>query len=355
MGAIYMTNNPLRLEQYDTVLFNANINPLGIPESVKRAIAENIESIVKYPDIYYNNLKKSISTYVDSPEDTVIMGNGSSDLIRLLAALIMPKKALVLVPSNTEYERVLSAYGCEVDYYYLKEENDFELDIIDFISSLDSSYDMLFIGNPNNPTSKKIAIEDMEALATACEALEIFLVVDEMYIEFIDDYKSVTAVPLTKTYENLAIMRSVSKFFAVPGIRLAYAIMNNPSLMQIVNLTTTTNNIPTLSAVAGTVMFNDEKYILDSQVMMHTERNLVYSAMQTCKTIKLIKPDANFMLVKILKDDVTAAQVAEYCKLKGVIIRTCDDIRGLGEKYIRFCFMNPSQNDLMVNTILEVV
>lgn len=350
-----MAQNTLRLEQYDTVHFDTNINPLGIPASVRRAIAENINAIVKYPDIYYSKLKKAISAYVQAPEDTIIIGNGSSDLIRLFAALIMPKKAKLLTPGFHEYEQVLSAYGCECDFYDLKEEEDFQLDVKDFIGTLDSSYDIIFIGNPNNPTSKKVALEDIETLTAACQALDIFLVVDESYIEFLDDFASYTAISLTAEYENLAVLRGVSKFFGVPGIRLAYAVMNNPAQMQIINLTTTTNNIPTLSAIAGTVMFQDEKYILDSSSMIHTERNLVYSAMYPCKTIRIVKPDANFMLVKLLKEGLTANDVYEHCRLKGVIIRRCDDMRGLGEKYIRFCFMNPKQNDLMVNTILEIV
>ena len=77
--------------------------------------------------------------------------------------------------------------------------------------------------------------------------------------------------------------------------------------------------------------------------------------MSTSKTIKLIKPDANFMLVKLLKDDITSSDVAAHCNQRGIIIRKCDDIRGLSNKYIRICFMNPKQNDLMVNTILEIV
>ena len=102
-------------------------------------------------------------------------------------------------------------------------------------------------------------------------------------------------------------------------------------------------------------MFKDEEYITESQSMIHTERSLVYLAMSTSKTIKLIKPDANFMLVKLLKDDLSSSDVAKHCNQRGIIIRKCDDIRGLSDKYIRFCFMKPKQNDLMVNTILEIV
>ena len=350
-----MSPNQLRIEQYETVLYDANLNPLGIPVSVKQSIANNISSIIKYPDIYYANLKTAIADYAGTTLERIIMGNGSPDLLRLFAALLTPKKALILVPSNTEYEKVMTAYGCETVFYNLDEEKEYELDVMDLIQKLDSSLDLVILGNPNNPTSKRITRDEVAQLAEACKTLDIFLLVDEMYVEFLDDYEEVTAVPLTDEFTNLAVLRSVSKFFAVPGLRFAYAIMNNEELAHIIDLTTTKNNIATLSAIAGVDMFKDTKYIEDSRSTVHTERSLVYLAMAPCRTIKLFKPQANFMLMKILKDDLNSSMVAEHCSLRGIMIRRCDDIRGLSNKYIRFCFMNPKQNDLMVNTILEIV
>ena len=350
-----MNNAPLRIEQYETVLFNANLNPKGIPESVTQAIKENISSIVKYPDIYYNKLKTAVSSYVGAPLENIVMGNGSTDLLKLYGALLLPKKALLLTPGPSEFENVLSAYNVELSFYDLKEEDDFKLDMDDLISQLTDDLDLIIIANPNNPTSKKIELADIRKLTEACKEKNIFLIIDEMYIEFLDDYKEYTAVPLTEEFDNISVIRSVSKFFAVPGLRFAYAIMNNPEHKEIIDLTTTKNNIASLTAIAITDMFKDEEYITESQSMIHTERSLVYLAMSTSKTIKLIKPDANFMLVKLLKDDLSSSDVAMHCNQRGIIIRKCDDIRGLSDKFIRFCFMNPKQNDLMVNTILEIV
>ena len=350
-----MNNAPLRIEQYETVLFNANLNPKGIPESVTQAIKENISSIVKYPDIYYNKLITAVSSYVGAPLENIVMGNGSTDLLKLYGALLLPKKALLLTPGPSEFENVLSAYNVELSFYDLKEEEDFKLDMDDLIAQLTDDLDLIIIANPNNPTSKKIELADIRKLTEACKEKNIFLIIDEMYIEFLDDYKQYTAVPLTEEFDNISVIRSVSKFFAVPGLRFAYAIMNNPKHKEIIDLTTTKNNIASLTAIAITDMFKDEEYITESQSMIHTERSLVYLAMSTSKTIKLIKPDANFMLVKLLKDDLSSSDVAMHCNQRGIIIRKCDDIRGLSDKYIRMCFMKPKQNDLMVNTILEIV
>ena len=350
-----MSNAPLRLEQYDTVLYNANLNPMGVPESVMKALEEHKEAVLRYPGDYYGQLKDSIAAYTKCNKDNIILTNGSSDMLRLFTNILAPEKAMILVPSFSEYEKVLNISGCEISYYELSEENDFAFDLADFVGHLDSSLDMIIIGNPNNPTSQIIPKDDLETLAAVCRELEIFLLIDEMYIEFTENYMDLTCVPLIEEYDNIAVLRSVSKFFAVPGLRLAYAIMKNEEYMKAINLKSSPNNISSLTAVACAAMLQDAEYIYSSRSQIYTERNLIFSAMSTSKDVKLFKPYANFMLVKLLNDGITASQVADSCKLKGIIIRDCENIRGLSEKYIRFCFMKPEQNDLLVNTILEVV
>lgn len=350
-----MAKAPLRLEQYDTVLYNSNLNPMGIPDLVKKALSENINSIVRYPGDYYGNLKKSIAAYTKCNEQNIILGSGSSDMLRLYAALIAPKKALIPAPSPIDHETSLSMYGCEVCYYELSEENDYRLNVVDFVKTLDSSYDIIILANPNNPTSQIISREDMETLAEACKALEIFLVIDEMYIEFTEKYEELTSIPLVNDFTNIAVIRSISKFFAVPGLRLCYSIVSDEELLLLAEKIATPNSISTLTAAACTELFKDKGYIDQSRSQIYTERNLIYSAMATSKNVKLFKPFANFMLIKILKDDVTASQLAEHCKLKGIVIRNCENFHGLSNKYVRFCFMKPSQNDLLVNTMLELL
>ena len=350
-----MAKAPLRIEQLDTVLYNSNLNPMGVPESVKKALSENLDSIIRYPSEYYGDLKKSISLYSGAEEENIVLGNGLSDMLRLYCSLIIPQKALILSPTATEYERVLSIYGCEVSYYELDEEKNYVPDIKDFISGLDSSYDMIILGNPNNPTSQIISRADMELIAEVCKELEIFLIIDEMYIEFTEDYEKLTSTPLVKEFDNIAVLRSVSKFFAVPGLRLSYSIISNPSYLELISVTVAPNKISTLTAAACTAMFKDKKYIEESRSQIHTERNLIFSAMNTNKNVKLFKPYANYMLVKILKDDLSAQAIEEHCRTKGIIIRNCSNFHGLDNKYIRFCFMKPKQNDLLVNTILELL
>lgn len=349
-----MSIGPLRIEQYETVSYDTNMNPLGIPASVKQSISGSLDAIRQEPDTYYGKLRDTIASYAGTSSDRIVTGNSTLDLLRLFTALVSPKKALVPVPSADVYTRVLSEYGCEVTTYTLSEENEFRLDPDDLIRRLDSSLDMLILGNPSNPTSKKITRADISEIAEACSALDIFLVVDEMYVEFLDDWDKVTAVPLTDEFENLAVIRSTSKFFAVPGLSVAYAILRNPVYRQIIEQTENRKAVSSLSAIAVTAMLKDEKYISESRSMVHTERSLIYLAMSTSRAIRLYKPEANFMLVRLLNPDISSRTVAEHCRQYGIMIRRCDDIPGLGDRYIRFCFMKPKQNDLAVNTILEI-
>ena len=196
---------------------------------------------------------------------------------------------------------------------------------------------------------------DIEKLAAACKELGIALLLDEMYIEFTENYERNTAISLVNTYDNLIILRSVSKFFSVPGLRLAYAIMNNETNMTIINMTATPNSISCLTAAACTAMLEDTAYIHESHSRIFTERNLIYAAMNTNKNLRLFKPSANFALMQILKEDVTAKSLLAHCNLKGIVLRNCENFHGLDSHFVRFSIMNPMQNDLMVNTILELL
>lgn len=350
-----MLNNTLRLEQYDTVLHNANLNPMGVPESVSKAIKEHAERVCCYPRDYMPELNKTVAQYASCSEKQLFYGNGSPDIIRRIVAAINPAKAKLLTPSFTEYENILSSHGCAIDFYALKEEEDFAFNLADFVSTLDSSYDMIIIGNPNNPTSAIIEREELDTLAAVCKELDIFLIVDEMYIEFVKNYKDLTLVPSTPNYDNLAVVRGLSKFFASPGLRISYGITGSQFLLDRMKNMFADETIATLTAIATIAMLNDTAYISESNSQIYTERNLIVSAMRTNKNIKLYKPEANFLLARILKDDVNANDIAEYCHSRGIIIRNCSSIRGLNDKYIRFCFMKPSQNDMLVNTILELL
>lgn len=334
--------------------YASNVNPLGFSPLAREALLNNVDAISSYPDRDYISLRNSISKYCGCLPEQLILGNGTSDLIRLTVETIAPKKTLIVGPTYSEYARTAAMFKSEVDTYMLKNLDDFEMDVDMFLKALNDSIDLLVLCNPNNPTSKILTKEQMDVILAQCLKLNIFVMVDETYIEFVKDVDLVSSITLTRKYDNLIVLRSVSKFFAAPGIRLGYAVTSNEDFLQETSNNKIPWNINSYASVAG-VMFEDEKYINLTKSLIHTERNLIYSALSSRKTIKVFKPEANFVLIKLLKEGQTAGEVFDYCIKKGFMIRDCTDYEGLGEQYVRFCFMKPEQNDNMVNTILEIV
>ena len=178
--------------------------------------------------------------------------------------------------------------------------------------------------------------------------------IDETYIEFARNKGDVTSIPFINDFDNIVIIRGVSKFYATPGLRLGYALCSNKDLLSTIHSTKSPWAINSFAAIAGP-MFHDQIYINLTEALIHTEQNLIFSALSSRKTIKVFKPEANFILIKLLKEDLYAHQVFEHCIKKGLMIRDCSDFIGLGDKYVRFCFLKPEDNDFMVNTILEIV
>ena len=220
------------LSQVETVRADLNMNPLGVPESVTKAIADNMSQLSVYPDHTTKKLKEVISAYSGAKTDDIIVGGSSYEFVKILCEFTSPKKAILITPGAQNYEKLLSMNGCEIIYYSTPEEEDFTLDIADFISKLSEDIDIIFISNPNGTTSQIIDAESLEFIAKICDGNNITMVVDEEYMDFVDDLERNSAIPLTSEYENVIVLRNTTKFFAVPGLRLAYMITSNPVLKK---------------------------------------------------------------------------------------------------------------------------
>lgn len=343
------------IKKEDIVSFSANVNPLGISPKLKSTLAERIDAIMSYPDREYTNLRKRIAEYVRTDLENIIVGNGSTELISLFIQIKRPKKALIIGPTYSEYEREISLGGGAARYYRLEEENDFALDIQKLETELTKDVDLLVICNPNNPTSTAIARTDMRKILDICKQKGIFVMVDETYVEFAEDVQKITSVPLTGYYNNIIILRGISKFFAAPGLRLGYAICGNTDLLKEINQRKNPWTINSLAAIAGEIMFSDEQYIKDTRNLIAGERSRICGILSTCKNLHYYEPTANFILVKILKEEVTSMDLFEAAIRKGLMLRDCSTFPFLNNKFIRFCFMKPEFNDALLNVILEAL
>lgn len=348
-----------KIEQYygikkeQIISFSANVNPLGISPKLRRTLAEKIDAITTYPDRDYTALRRCIAGYAGTDYENIIVGNGSTELISLFIQIEHPKKAIVIGPTYSEYEREISLGGGTTLYYPLKEADGFVLNTADFISCLKDDIDLLVLCNPNNPTSTCISNKSMRIILDACKQHGIYVMVDETYVEFADNMQKITSVPLTNYYNNLVILRGTSKFFAAPGLRLGYAVTGNRDLIKTINTRKNPWTINSLAAIAGEIMFQDDAYIRETKTLISSERKRMYALFDAQKDFKVYQPSGNFMLVKILSDDLTSQDLFDRTIRQSMMIRDCSTFPFLDDKYIRFCFMKPEQNDLLAKCMIE--
>lgn len=341
------------IKKEEITSFGANVNPLGVSPLLRSTLAHHIDAITTYPDRDYTALRKCIASYAGTDYENILMGNGSTELISLFIQITHPKKALILGPTYSEYEREISLEGGICLYYPLKEELDFTLNTEDFISQLDESIDLIVICNPNNPTSTAVTRQDMRIILDACKQKHIFVMIDETYVEFADNYEEITSIPLTEFYNNLVILRGTSKFFAAPGLRLGYAVTGNHQLLADINARKNPWTINSLAVIAGEIMFQDKEYIQKTKSFIAQERTKMYETFSRDSRFKTYKPSANFMLVRILDKTLTSQDLFDRAIQEKMMIRDCSNFPFLNEKYIRFCFMSSEMNENLTKCLLR--
>lgn len=344
-----------KIPQESIVGFGANVNPLGLSDYVRRSLCENLDVITRYPDRNYVSLRKFIAGYSNVNFDYVVTGNGSTELISLLISQRNAKHALVIGPTYSEYERELSLTGGKMSFYDLKEENNFAFNLDDFIDNLQEDVDFLILCNPNNPTSSVIKKGLLEQLIQECQTRNIFVMIDETYVEFAPCVEEITATSLVEKYNNFMILRGVSKFFAAPGIRLGYGITSNKEFLATLKLHQNPWSLNSLGALAGELMLTDTYYIKKTRELILGEREKMCRQLGTFRYAKYYEPYGNFILVKILKEGLTSQDVFEHCIRKGLMIRDCSSFENLEGEYIRFCMMSPKDNQRLMDCLKEIL
>lgn len=343
------------IKKEEIVNFAANVNPLGISYRLKRELADHLDAITTYPERNYLSLRTAIAHYIQDDFHHIIVGNGSTELISLVIQCIRPKSALLLGPTYSEYSHELRLAGSTFHYLNLKEEQDFTFIEQDFEAALTPDTELLVLCNPNNPTSSLISSTELKHILEICKRHHIFVMIDETYIEFTETPETATAIPFIKEYKNLIILRGISKFFAAPGLRLGYGICGNAELISNMSMHKNPWTINSLAEIAGKIMFSDQEYIDATKKLISEERNRICRRLDDCTALKYYPVHGNFILIRLLKKEVTSTMLFKAAIMKKMMIRDCASFDALGNQYIRFCFMKPEDNDRLLDTILETI
>lgn len=337
----------------EIVSFGANVNPLGVSPAMNDFLCQHIHCLERYPDRDYKDLRTAIGSYLSVDPDYILPGNGCTELISLFMKVYHPSHGCIIGPTYSEYERAISIAGGNCIEYLLPEENQFFLDVDAFLEFLPSDTDLVVLCNPNNPTASALTTEQLSQLLSSLKKRSCILLVDETYAEFAPVDVPVSACELTAQYDNLMILRGTSKFFAVPGMRLGYALCSNRELLQKIKHDQDPWSVNSIAEAGAPHMFSDQNYILRTRQLIQSERGRMILELKKYPVLQVFPSYSNFILVKIKDPAITSSMIFEACIKKGLMIRDCSSFHGMESRYIRFCIMLPEHNDRLLEAIKE--
>lgn len=336
------------LEADKIIDFSSNINPF-IVESMDKIVAAGVENLQKYPDIKYRRLRKNIADYLRVEDSYIIPGNGATEIIYLLMRNLSGRLAIIN-PTFSEYRKGAEIAGLSVVDFVMDWKKDFKLDL-DEIYRRKDEFDSIFICNPNNPDG---SVREIKKLLEFAEKEGKLLIVDETFIEFADSEKERSLVNMVEKSKNLFIIRAVTKFFGIPGIRLGYGISSNRELLQKMYDEKEPWTINSFADSASDFIFKEEEYIRKSKEYFSKERVCMINEINKIDGIKAFNSDANFILVRFENRNVLDVK-ENLLKRAGLLIRDASNFIGLDSSFARVAIKNHEQNTVFVDALRSVL
>ena len=334
--------------------FSANINPLGLPPRVEKAILKNIGAFLHYPDSDSKGLKSIISAFHDINQSNILVGNGSIELIHLIPRALKARNALIIGPTFSEYEFAVRSSGTRPFFAQALERDDFKIGLHK-IKKFIPKADLIFLCNPNNPTAYLMPKNELLDIFYICKRYNTTLVIDEAFIDFLRDEKKITLVTEAAKYNRLLVIRSLTKFFALPGLRLGYLVGQRRIIDHIAKFQYPWNVNSLAQAIAGDV-FKATEYINLSKNFIAREKGYLFENLSQIRGLRVYSPAANFVFCKLenckIRDSV---RLNKRLRKNGIIIRCCYNFRGLDNRFFRVAVRTRSENKRLISCLKKAL
>lgn len=334
--------------------FSANINPMGLASEVRKAIADNIDGIVNYPDPEARELKAALGEHYGVPLESLVLGNGAAELFYLFLQTVRPASVLLPVPSFSEYERASLAAGAKVEYFPLDIASGLSLDMMALAeSAAEKGVEAVIIGNPNNPTGQLIAAEEIEVFLQVVGKLSDppWLLVDESFLDFRRDGGKYRARALLQEYGRLFIVQSLTKFYAIPGLRLGFGL-GDRDLIQRLELGKDVWNVNLLAQKAGAAALGQRDYARQTVELVAEERKFLWEELAKIRGIRSYHPTVNFILLRL--EQMTSREFTAAMREQGILVRDCSNYPGLDEYHVRVAVRRRRENEKLLAAIAKV-
>ena len=332
---------------HDALDFSANVSPLGLPQGVADAIVAALPTADRYPDPLCRELRTALSRAEQLPEPWILCGNGAADLIYRLVWALKPRRALLPPPTFAEYAAALESVGCEVKRKTLHEADDFAVTEA-FVQAVNQSIDLVFLCQPNNPTGQITPPELVQRLVRRCADCGAVLVVDECFLDFLQQRDALTVKPLLQAAPNLVILKAFTKLYAMAGVRLGYALCSNTALLAKMQAAGQPWGVSSLAQAAGAAALRETAYADSVRALIADQRPSLAAGLRALG-LQVIEGSANYLLFRAPETLGAALQQ------RGVCLRSCGNYPGLSAGWYRTAVRTAPENEQLLQTMREVL
>lgn len=329
--------------------FSSNSNPLGFPPAVISLLMKGAAALSCYPDTHASELREALARSLSCSCGNIMVGNGSTELIYLIPRVLKPRRALICRPTFSEYERSLHAAGCAVCYLPLREKRGYRIRVEEAVGMLGGA-DMMFLCNPNNPTGTLTCRDELLPLLAEAEKQGVVVVLDEAFIDFTPRESMASDVG---SRENLIVLRSMTKFFGVPGIRLGYLLAPAAVVKQL-NRYKEPWTVNGLAQKIGVACIADRHFGEKTNRFVEAERGYLVSRLQAIGGFHPYPSSANYILVKIARKGLSSTVLYEELARRGILIRDCRSFQGMGGRFVRVAVRQRRHNRLLLSALKTV-
>jgi threonine-phosphate decarboxylase len=344
-GGIHQAASELQRPVAELLDFSASINPLGMPIAVRAAAAAALDEAIHYPEIHAESLVAALAAHHHLDARHFLPGNGSTPLFAHFARTLRPRRALVVRPAFSEYQRALELAGSEIDVFDLAPEENFTLDVAQLLRCITPETDLLLLANPGNPSGARIEATTLLTLAHALRE-QALVAVDEAFIDFCPD---ASILPAVATQPNLYIFRSMTKFYAIPGLRIGYLAGPVNGIARLQQKTEpwalSTVAIAAAKAALTATAYNEESLRLIPQLREQLAASLRHLGLHVYPSA------ANYLLVRL--EDACADELVTALRQEGILVRSCGNFPPLDAHYLRLAIRSAADNQRLIAALAK--
>jgi L-threonine-O-3-phosphate decarboxylase len=342
------------LKREEILDFSSSVNPLGPSKKALEAAKKAFSQIPAYPDSNSNELRQAIANHFKGlTKDKVIIGNGSTELMYLFAEAFLNQGDKVIIPAPTfgEYEGAVRKAGVTPKFANLNKT--FNIDTKLLASEMVGAK-LVFLCNPNNPTSMLIPQETLTEIIETALKQNTLVFLDEDFLEFVEKEKSLSMINKITKYPNLFILRSFTKIFGLTGLRIGYGIAS-PEIINLLSCAKIPWNVNCLAQAAAVAALKDEEHLQITRDLIRKEKAQLLCELIKISSFKIFPADANFFFIDIRKSGLTAAELTSKLLSHGILIRDCTSFRGVDQYFIRVAVKTRVENERLIEVLKQIM